>query len=142
MMRLIAERIVKKAIDEGKFDCLAGRGMPLQQIESPFEDPSWCLSFHILRNAGIRPCWLEIDLEIRQKLQETLKDLTNTVSMYGADCAVWERGVERFNERIEEINDLIQKLNLKVPHPRFQRTLVNPEKETRKVLENSHMVEI
>jgi len=142
MMRFITESILNKAMEEGKFDYSAGKGKPLQQIKSPFEDPSWCLSFHILKNAGIRPCWLELDLEIRQKLQESLEDLANTASMYGANCVVWEKSVKRFNERIEEINNLIQELNLKVPDPRFQRAMVNPERETSKVLENSHMVEI
>jgi hypothetical protein len=134
MMRLVAERLVEMAIEDKCFDYSVGRGKPLKLLESPLEDPSWCLSFHILKNAGMRPLWLELDLEIRQKLKESLEELRKASSVFDIDEPAWERSVGRFNDRIEDVNNLIQELNLKVPHYRFQRVLIEPDREIYKIL--------
>ena len=101
MIGFIAERKLRKAIDEGNFDCSVGKGKPLQGMESPFDDPSWCLSFHIMKNAGIRPLWLEIDLEIRQKLQETRKGLAAIINNSHVERTNWEKGLEGFVDQIK-----------------------------------------
>ena len=137
MIGFIAERKLRKAIDEGNFDCSVGKGKPLQGMESPFDDPSWCLSFHIMKNAGIRPLWLEIDLEIRQKLQETRKGLAAIINNSHVERTNWEKGLEGFVDQIRDINHLIRELNLKVPHPRFQRPFIDAEREARKLLPDS-----
>jgi hypothetical protein len=139
MLRCIAERLLKQAIEGGDFDCSAGKGKPLQKLDSPSLDQAWRLDFHILKNAGLRPLWLELDLEIRRTLQESRKDLANAARTYGIDGPDWENSVLRFLNRIEEVNHLIRELNPKVPHSRFQRVLVDPERETHKVLMCSQM---
>jgi hypothetical protein len=137
MIGFIAERILQKAIDEGNFDCSVGKGKPLQGMEAPFDDPSWCLSFQILKNAGIKPLWLEIDLEIRQKLQETRRGLAAIIDKSDMEITNWEKGLEGFVDQIQEINYLIRELNLMVPHPRFQRPFIDAEREARKLLPDS-----
>jgi hypothetical protein len=139
MIGFVAERILSKAIDEGNFECSVGKGRPLQNMVSPFEDPTWCLSFHILKNAGIKPFWLEIDLEIRQKWLETREGLAAIANRYDRDSTSWEIGFGRFVEQIEQINNLIRELNLRVPHPQFQRLTIDAEREARKILSDSHM---
>jgi hypothetical protein len=137
MTGIIAERLIKKAMDEGDFDPTMGKGKPLEILSSPFLDSEWDLSFHILKNAGMRPYWLELDLEIRQRMEESLRSLIDAASIYSTDSLEWEVCVKRFRQRTEEVNQLIQELNLKVPHSRFQRTLLKPDREIGKILASS-----
>jgi hypothetical protein len=100
--RLIADRKIQEAMEEGAFDQLDGAGEPLDLRENPFEDPAQRMAHRILRNNGFAPAWIEegreIDSEIR-RLQSTFDRLDP---------------VER-DRRVKEINRRIASFNLKTP---------------------------
>lgn len=77
----------------------------------------------------MRPMWIDLDLEIRNSLDQARNQLSNTFRICGAEGYAWIKAVDQFSKRIEAINCLIRELNLKVPHPRFQRALVRPDQE-------------
>ena len=47
MPDLSIEEIIRRAIQEGKFDDLPGKGEPLQLDDNPHEDPEWRAAHHI-----------------------------------------------------------------------------------------------
>jgi len=68
--RLVAERKIEEAMEEGAFEQLEGKGEPLDLREDPFVDPSLRMAHRILKNNGFAPAWIEeskdIDAEIRR----------------------------------------------------------------------------
>ena len=47
-----ADEAIRKAMEEGKFDNLPGKGKPLKLDEDPFEDPEWRLANKMLKEGG------------------------------------------------------------------------------------------
>jgi hypothetical protein len=127
MTWFIAERILQSAIEAGTFDCSIEKGKPLRMQEDTFTNPADRLAFHLLKEAGMRPEWIELDLEIRNKLGHARDELLDALTIYGAEGDGWAKVLDQYKKRIEEINSLIRELNLKVPHPRFQRALLKPD---------------
>jgi len=54
-----AEEQIRRAIEEGKFDNLPGKGKPLNLEQNPFEDPEWRLANHVLITSGFSLPWIE-----------------------------------------------------------------------------------
>src|SRR5438477_13003181 len=60
----IAERKIQKAIDDGAFDDLPGKGKPLNLDDDPFTPPHLRLANRILKNAGVLPDWMQVEQEM------------------------------------------------------------------------------
>ena len=52
--RLIAERKIREAMEDGVFEHLDGAGQPLDLTENPYEDPSLRMAHKVLKNKGLR----------------------------------------------------------------------------------------
>src|SRR5437016_10186628 len=72
--RLIADRKIQEAMDEGAFENLSGRGQPLPLEEEPFEDPSLRMAHRLLRNNGFAPAWIEDGKDIDADLARLRED--------------------------------------------------------------------
>ncbi len=62
---------IRRAIEEGKFDDLPGKGKPLKLEDDPFVDPEWRLAHHMLRCSGFSLPWIERRQEeawVRQRI--------------------------------------------------------------------------
>lgn len=62
--RLIAERKIREAMEDGVFEHLDGAGQPLDLTENPYEDPSLRMAHKVLKNNGFAPAWIEEGKEI------------------------------------------------------------------------------
>jgi DnaJ homolog subfamily C member 28 len=132
---------IRKAIEEGQFDDLPGKGKPIRWDDNPFVEPDWQLAFRMLRNAGFALPWMDTRKEIETQLEaarEALQRLGTWRQSALADGQPpafvedeWQRGVRNFREQIAEINHRIFNYNLEVPLPRFQRPPVDAEAEIR-----------
>jgi len=137
-MRDIEEHI-RRAIEEGKFDDLPGKGKPLRLDDNPFADPEWRLAAHMLHSAGFTLPWIEKRKAIEELLQEArhaLKrswDWRESALERGEKATLveshWSQAVERFGEQIAQINKLIQTYNLEAPTDRLQLPILNTERE-------------
>jgi len=62
------EEIIQKAMQEGAFDNLPGKGQPLDLDDNPHLDPEWQLAYHLLKENGYAPEFIEkrqiIELEL------------------------------------------------------------------------------
>lgn len=135
------EEHIRRAMEEGKFDNLPGKGKPLKIDDDPLADPEWRLANHMLRNAGFTLPWIEARKEIEEKLLEARSALKrswawreNAMAQGKKPSDVeshWNQAVERFGKQIIEINKLIQTYNLETPYDRLQLPILNFERELR-----------
>lgn len=141
------EEQLRKAIEEGKFKDLPGKGKPLHLEEAnPHTDPEWELAFHMLKEAGYSLPWIEEIKEIEVDLEAARKDLQRAwkwrliyLSASVPDekaSAEWLPALEVFIERLSSLNKRIRDYNLQVPNARFQRPILNYEREVKKITSN------
>ncbi|KAA3645040.1 MAG: DUF1992 domain-containing protein [Chloroflexi bacterium] len=134
---------VRKAMEEGKFDNLPGKGQPIQLENNPFVDPEWALAHDMLKKGGYAPEFIErreaIEMELAQARellarswqwkQRAIED-GEEKDMVAAE---WGRVERNFRERIEEINKKIFDYNLVIPADIFYRELVNLDGELKRI---------
>lgn len=135
----IAEEKILRAIEEGVFDELPGRGRPLKLDEAPFENPDMRLAHHLLRSSGYTLPWIAERREIENDIRGARCNLIRCWQRYGAARAgdlaqgEWRRGLDAFRRQVEVINARIRDYNLAVPVSAAQRGLVDPEREVGEV---------
>jgi hypothetical protein len=129
-----AEKIIQKAIDEGVFENLSGKGKPLSIEEEIGTPPEWRLAFRILKNANISPRWIELGKEIRIELEKARDKLRQTLEMFGNHGDRWDWAVQNFTLRIKQLNEFLRELNLIVPEVRFQRSELRANEEIQRLL--------
>jgi DnaJ family protein C protein 28 len=133
------EEIIRRAMEEGEFDDLPGKGKPLQLDNNPHQDPEWRAAHNILKSSGFSLPWIEALREIEDQLQEARTALSRSWRWYLAELAgenepgqianEWNRSVKSFHEQISAINEEIRSYNLQVPNERFQLQPLNVEQE-------------
>ena len=142
---------IREAQERGEFDNLPGAGKPVDLTPNPHAQGQE-LSFKILRDAGFAPEWIELDKAIRKKLQTAraallrqwqwrevrlgeLSDRSDSWSVAERSRveAGWQDVVSAFELELDEINQEIAELNLKVPGSRFQRSMLDAAREIARV---------
>lgn len=113
ILETTAERRIVEAQQEGAFDGLRGRGLPLCMEPEEHVPPEWRAAFHVLRQAGLAPEWIGLGAEIESELAEALR--RRAASDGGAEAC------RRHRAAIAAINGKIDRFNLMVPHPSLQR---------------------
>jgi DnaJ family protein C protein 28 len=138
------EEHLRKAIEEGKFDNLPGKGEPLRLDEAnPHADPEWELAYRILKESGFSLPWIETLHEIEKDIDVALEELQRAwkwrIIYLSADVpdekasAEWERSQDVFKNKLASLNKRIRDYNLQVPNARFQRPALNYERELEKI---------
>ncbi len=138
------EDLIKKAMQEGKFDNLPGKGKKIHLEVNPHADPDWELAYSMLKEAGYTLPWIETLQGIMQDIEAARENLRRDWRMYAHDtgqvgdaasnAANWERSQKAFRAKLEAINKRIRDYNLQVPSERFQRQVLDFEKEVQKVI--------
>lgn len=88
-----AERKIQEAIEEGRFDNLPGKGQPLNLDDDPLIPPHMRMANKILRDAGVRPEWIELSLEIDRGREECERAWERVAREYPKRRALAERPV-------------------------------------------------
>ena len=137
------EEQIRRAMQDGQFDNLPGKGKPLNLDENPFEDPEWHLANKVLRDGGFSLPWIESRKEIEARLEAAQAALSKAWLTRGSDLgsaytpsqvdAEWKRAEDAFRSESAQINKLIFSYNLVVPTYQVQRLLINAEREIRKI---------
>jgi DnaJ family protein C protein 28 len=134
--RLLVERKIQEAIDNGVFDNLPGRGKPLSLHKNPYMEPGQELAFGLLKHNGFAPEWIERDQAIRRELAEARAALARARDRFRADPAgktAWQKAVARFEQRLARLNRQIDDFNLIVPVVTSQRPRLRLEAELRRL---------
>lgn len=139
------EEIIRRAIEEGQFEDLPGRGKPLRIDLNPHQDPDWRAAHHILKSSGFTLLWIESLREIDTNLQQARGRLSQAWSWYQNQQenkiqtafveSQWHKAKVLFREEIDLINNQIRKYNLEVPKTNFQLPLVNADQEIEKTIQ-------
>jgi DnaJ family protein C protein 28 len=146
---------IREAQERGEFDNLPGKGKPLDLTPNPYAQDQE-LTFKILKDAGYAPEWIELDRAIRSRLdqaraalarswewyQSRLQDLDGQAGQWAAAeqkraSNTWQRKIAGFVREAEALNKEIAEMNLKVPSPRFQRSMLDAAREIRYLTESS-----
>jgi DnaJ family protein C protein 28 len=130
---------IQRAMQEGKFDDLPGKGKPLRLEENPYEDPDWRLAHHMLQSSGYTLPWIELRQEIEAQTEKARLELQRAWEWRQAGPAQnlpyqqaegeWQRAVEGFRQQVEKINKQIFDYNLQVPSSSFQLLKLDADKE-------------
>ena len=145
------EELIRKAMAEGKFDDLPGKGKPLSLDDNPHADPEWNMAYHMLKSSGYTLPWIDKRQELlslleaqRQALKRAwewrqtpfreadLKPATAYQSPALTFAQVegeWRRALEAFRKQMGELDKRIRDFNLEVPSERFQLPRRQIEKE-------------
>lgn len=137
------EELIRRAIAEGKFADLPGKGRPLRLDDDPHADPDWQLAYHLLRENGFTLPWLELRKEIESDWEQALgsarlawearRAALQRGRAAGSVEAEWQRSESEFRRQVEALNRRIFDYNLQTPAARFQMCRLDPEKELRRV---------
>ena len=153
----IADRIIAEAVEEGKFDDIAGKGRPLNLDDDPLTPPHLRLGNRILKNANVLPDRVQLEVDIRASRRECAELWDRIASEYSK----WrdhdfrektEQSLNRFADwyartrsgyirALKRHNDEILKYNLAAPNspsvyipfklreeiPRFDKAFPAPE---------------
>lgn len=142
--RMNIEELIQKAINDGKFEDLPGRGQPLHLEENPFEDPDWRLANKILKDNGFSPAWIETRKEIEAAITEARKAARlawqkyQTTAREKADYAVetrWNEAQRKLIVSIQAINQLIFKYNIQAPSMQVQIRSYDAAEELARIIE-------
>ena len=137
------EEIIRRAMEEGEFDDLPGKGQPLQLDQNPHQDPEWRAAHNILKSGGFSLPWIESLREIEAHLQDARSSLARSWSWHKAEVSKinassgaeseWQRAIESFREQLVSINKEIRSYNLQVPNVRLQLAPLNVEHELEQI---------
>lgn len=133
------EEHIRRAMEEGQFDNLPGKGQPLKLDRNPNANPEWRLAHDALRQGGFSLPWIEKRKEIEAGLEEVRLALRRAWEWrqaapeqgYAAQFiqGEWQRAREQFAVRIAAINRQIASYNLEAPLLQLQMIPVQAERE-------------
>lgn len=134
---------IRKAIEEGAFDDLPGKGKPLDLDENPFEDPSWRLANRILRSGGFSLPWIETRKEIEEEYKIALDELictwhwrTRKIEQGLFDPSLeseWTRAQDNFKSKVKDLNRRIINYNLGAPLDQFHLRPIDSERAIKRI---------
>src|SRR5690349_22371303 len=109
------DRVIRKAMDDGKFDGLAWHGQPFpREEENPWEDPADWAAHRLLKAAGFSLPWIEEKREIEEQIIMARASLIRSYR-YWRDVPPeyfgdgrWQGAIQTVRERCADINRLIR----------------------------------
>jgi DnaJ family protein C protein 28 len=129
------DEIIQQAMRDGAFDNLPGKGKPLEMVEDPYLDREWQLAYHLLKENGFAPEFVEKRQTIEMELAAAREALARTWAWRAraldegkpADWieAEWSRAKIKFEEIVAKLNGNIKTYNLGIPTPSLYRNLVD-----------------
>jgi DnaJ homolog subfamily C member 28 len=116
----LLDRQIREAVEEGLFDNLPHKGKPLPNDENPYA-AEWGLAFHVLRNAGFAPPWIEADKEVRALLARRDEILARAATGAAPSEPARRQHRRALEQLVTEINASIARVNAEAPSTRQHR---------------------
>ncbi len=110
----LIDRQIREAMEEGKFDDLPHQGAPLPIDDNPYAG-EWALAFHMLKNAGVAPPWVEANKELSGLLAR--RDAIIERAASGPEPSHERRRRDRaaLEELAMQINVAVARINAEAP---------------------------
>lgn len=116
----LIERQIREAAEEGKFDDLPYQGQPLPNDDNPYAG-DWLLAFHVLKNAGIAPPWIEADKEVRDLLAKRDAIIVRAADGSAPSAFAQRRDRATLEDLVTRINVAVARINAEAPTERQHR---------------------
>jgi hypothetical protein len=116
----LIDRQIREAAEAGSFDNLPHQGKPLPNDENPHAG-DWGLAFHMLKNAGFAPPWIEADKAVRALLARRDAILARAAEGPPPSDIARRRDLRLLEELVAEINASIAQVNAEAPGIRQHR---------------------
>jgi hypothetical protein len=119
-MRIVGERKIKEAMDEGAFDDNPLKGQPLNYDEDAGLPPEQRVVKKILKNAGALPQWMQLEIDIRREQEAIIKQKERALKLLDkAPLESRERVKVRLRAELKEsmsaINTMVLQYNMICP---------------------------
>ena len=124
----IVDEIIRKAMEAGEFNHLAGFGKPIEWNDNPFTPGEWRMVEDLLKKNDLAYPWMEKRKEIERLIEELKVNIRRLIPL-SSDIEV------QIIEEIKAINRKIIDYNLSVPVMRLQRQTVNIENLLKSIAE-------
>ena len=116
----LIDRQIREAMAEGKFDNLPHQGEALPDDENPYAG-EWGLAYHVLKNYGVAPPWIESDKEVRRLLEQRDAILARAASGPAPSSSARSRDRAALEDLVTRINLAIARVNAEAPTDRQHR---------------------
>jgi len=116
----VTERIIREAQERGEFEDLPAHGRPFRLEQNPYAG-EMALAYHLLRNAGVTPPWIEADKEARRLRDAYEALLARAVRAPLPIRATLRRQVE---QAAADHDATVRRLNIEAPSVRHHRPLI------------------
>jgi hypothetical protein len=116
----LVDRQIREAMEEGQFDNLPFQGERLPNDDNPYAGDVG-LAFHVLRNAGIAPPWIEADKEVRELLARRDAIIARASGDVPPSTVAQRRDRAALEDLVTRINAAIGRLNAEAPTDRQHR---------------------
>ena len=134
---------IEEAMKRGEFADLPGKGKPLKLDTNPFLTPQARMANRLLKENGFAPRWVELEKEIKQEKAQLERILINLKARRERLAAIIQqyphrhaavsrsfeheraRSIEQYIEKLENLNQKIQRVNLLMPTRNRQYALIN-----------------
>jgi hypothetical protein len=123
----LIERQIREAMARGQFDNLPFQGEPLPNDDNPYAGDA-NLAYHVLRNAGVAPPWIESDKEVRELLAKRDAILERASREDAPSAFTRRRDRVALENLVTRINAAIARVNAEAPtHRQHRRPLAVAE---------------
>jgi hypothetical protein len=116
----LIDRQIREAMADGQFVNLPHQGERLPNDDNPYAGEQG-LAFHVLKNAGVAPPWIEADKEVRELLGRRDAILARAASGPAPSAFVRCRDRAVLEELVPRVNASIARVNAQAPTERQQR---------------------
>jgi hypothetical protein len=124
----LIERQIREAMERGTFDELPHQGKPLPNDDNPYAG-DMALGFHVLKNAGVAPPWVEANKDVNELLAKRDAILKRAASGSGPSALGRKRDRKTIADLVAHANAAILKVNTEAPTARAHRRLLDLEEE-------------
>ena len=142
-MSINVNKQIEEAMERGEFTNLPGEGKPLKLDTNPFLTPQARMANRLLKENGFAPRWVELEKEIKQGKAQLERVLINLKGRRERLAAIVQqnpyrrevvsrsfeqeraRSLAQYSEKLENLNQKIQRVNLLMPTRNRQYALIN-----------------
>src|SRR5215211_641363 len=119
----LLDRQIREAVEAGRFEDLPYQGKPLPNDENPYA-AEWGLAYHVLKNGGFAPPWIEADKEVRELLAR--RDAIVARAIASAPSTLGRgRAHAELDALVQRVNAAIARVNAEAPSTGQHRRPLN-----------------
>jgi DnaJ family protein C protein 28 len=141
----VADEIIAEAMRDGAFDNLPGRGRPLELAKSPYGQENE-LAHKLLKDNNFTLPWITDRAEMQQKIEQARAEISRrwqihrialgrTATSEGQAALIysWRHTLAELAEELQALNKAIAKVNIGLPHSRFELIKLNLDYELERI---------